>query len=233
MTDQEDNDNYYGQLIQNAYNLKADYGNNLYTPERRFFAESVYSLPFGKGQHLANNLPRVANAMVGGWRLSGVVVLQSGTYFTPSYSGFDVSNTNNLSGRPDVVQGVSLTPPGGQSISDWFNLGAFAVPGCPTATPVCSKPADVGRFGNAGINTVAGPPVRNLDLALMKDFHTTERLAWQIMLQGANVFNHPNFAAPTGNISSPATGAVITATANAQQGSSPARTLYATVKVNF
>ncbi len=233
LTDQEDNGNYYGQLIQNAYNLKAEYGNNLYTPERRFFAESVYSLPFGKGQMALSSLPRVANAVVGGWRLSGVAVLQSGTYFTPSFSGFDVSNTNNLTGRPDVVQGVSLNPPGGRSINNWFNLGAFSIPGCPTSTPVCAKPADIGRFGNAGINIIAGPPVRNLDLALMKDFHTTERFAWQFMVQAVDVFNHPNFAAPTGNISSPATGAVITATANAQQGSSAARTVYAMVKVNF
>ena len=45
--------------------------------------------------------------------------------------------------------------------------------------------------------------------------------------------DHPNFGNPTGNISSPATGAVITATATAQQGSSAARTVYAMVKVNF
>lgn len=234
LTDSPDNGNYYNsqQLIQNQYNLKAEYGNNVFTPNKRFIAEAVYSLPFGKGQRLLINLPRVANAVIGGWRLSSVVVAQTGLYFTPSFSGFDAANTNNLSGRPDVVSGVSVIPSGGQSISNWFNLGAFAVPGCPSATP-CSKPANVGRFGDAGVNILSGPGVKNLDLALMKDFHTTERFAWQIMVQGVNAFNHPNFGNPTGNISTPATGSVITATATAQQGSSPARTVYAMIKVNF
>jgi hypothetical protein len=159
--------------------------------------------------------------------------LQSGQFFTPSFSGFDTSNTNNPGGRPDVVSGVSVIPSGGQTINDWINLGAFSIPGCPTATPVCAKPADVGRFGNAGVNILEGPPVRNLDLALMKNFHTTERFVWQFEVQAVDVFNHPNFGSPTGNISSPATGAVITATATAQQGSSAARTVYAMVKVNF
>ena len=68
----------------------------------------------------------------------------------------------------------------------------------------------------------------------MKNFHTTERFLWQVEVQAQDVFNHPNFASPTGNISSPATGAVITATnANDLQGSGASRTVYVMVKVNF
>ncbi|HEY3841158.1 MAG TPA: TonB-dependent receptor [Bryobacteraceae bacterium] len=234
LTDQADNNWFYGQQIQNQYNLRAEYGNNSFTPDKRFIAEAVYALPFGKGQPLLGQLPRGVNAIVGGWRLSSVVTLQSGQFFTPSFSGFDTSNTNNPGGRPDVAPGVSVIPSGGQTISNWINLGAFAIPGCPTATPVCSSPANVGRFGNAGYNILEGPPMRNMDLALMKNFHTTERFVWQIEVQAQDVFNHPNFASPTGNISSPATGAVITATnANDLQGSGAARTVYAMVKVNF
>jgi len=48
------------------------------------------------------------------------------------------------------------------------------------------------------------------------------------------VLNHPNFGNPSGNISSPATGAVITATnANDLQGSGASRSIYVMVKVNF
>ena len=74
----------------------------------------------------------------------------------------------------------------------------------------------------------------NMDLALMKNFHTGERFAWQIEVQAPDVFNHPNFGNPTGNISSLATGSVITATlVNDLQGSGAARTIYAMIKLNF
>ena len=76
--------------------------------------------------------------------------------------------------------------------------------------------------------------MRNVDLALMKNFHMLERFLWQVEVQAQDVFNHPNFNNPTGNISSPATGAVITSTnANDLQGSGAARTIYVMLKVNF
>ena len=234
LTDQLDNNWVYGQQIQNQYDLRSEYANNNFTPRRRFVAESTYALPFGSGQALLSHLPRAANAIIGGWRLSGVATLQSGQFFTPSFAGFDVSNTNTIGGRPDVVSGVSVIPSSGQNITQWINLGAFAIPGCPSATPVCAKPANVGRFGNAGLNILQGPPMRNLDLALMKNFHTTERFLWQIEAQAQDVFNHPNFGNPSANISAPATGATITSTlTNDLQGSGGSRSIYVMIKVNF
>jgi len=176
----------------------------------------------------------VANAVIGDWRLSTVITLQSGQFFTPSFAGFDVSNTNTIGGRPDVVPGVSVIPSGGQNIVHWINLGAFAIPGCPTSTPVWSNPANVGRFGNAGLNTLEGPPMRNVDFAVMKNFHTTERFVWQIEVQAQDALNHPNFGNPSANISAPATGAAITSTlTNDLQGSGASRSIYVMLKVNF
>lgn len=234
LTDVLDNNWAYNTTpIQNQYNLRSEYANNSFTPDKRFIAEAVYSLPFGKGQAFLNQMPRVVNSVVGGWRVSTVVTLQSGQFFTPSFSGFDSSNTNNPGGRPDVVAGVSPIP-SSRSISNWINLGAFSIPGCPAATPVCSNPAPVGRFGNAGANILEGPPMRNIDIALMKNFHTGERFVWQVEVQAQDALNHPNFGNPSANISSPATGSVITATlTNDLQGSGGARTIYAMIKVNF
>ena len=234
LTNQLDQNWVYGQQIQNQYDLRSEYANNSFTPPKRFIAESVYALPFGKGRPLLSHLPRAANAVVGGWRLSAVATLQSGQFFTPSFAGFDPSNTNTFGGRPDVIPGVSVIPSGGQNIVHWINLAAFAIPGCPVSTPVCSNPANVGRFGNAGLNILEGPPMRNIDLALMKNFHTTERLLWQVEVQAQNTLNHPNFGNPSANISAPATGATITSTlTNDLQGSGASRTIYVMVKVNF
>ena len=227
LTNQLDNDWITGQSIQNQYDLRSEKGNNTYTPTRRYFADVVYSLPFHAQQ-------RVVNTVIGGWRLSSIVTLQSGQWFTPSFDSFDPSNTNHQGGRPDRVAGVSVTPPGGSTVSDWFNLAAFKVPGCPDTTPVCTSPANIGRFGNTANNILQGPPTRNIDLALMKVFHPTERIAVQFQATAVNAFNHPNFNLPNGDISAPATANVITATlANYLQGSGTSRQIHFILRVRF
>ncbi len=234
LTDQIDNGNFTGQLIQNAYDRTVERGNNTYIPRERYFGDVSYNLPFGARQRFLNHLPRFADAILGGWRLSSIVTLQTGQFFTPKFSGADPSNTNNPGGRPDVVSGVSAIPAGGQSIANWINLAAFAIPGCPAATPVCNNPANVGRFGNAGNNILVGPHMRNIDLAVLKDFRFTDR--WILQFDGnfGNVLNHPNFGNPPANISSPATASTITSTlTNYLQGSPPGRAIYFMLRLKF
>jgi hypothetical protein len=234
MTDQLDSGNFDGQLLQNAYDRHVERANNTYTVRQRLFGVAVWALPVGSGRQFLNHMPRVANAVLGGWRLSTTVTLQTGQFFTPSFSGSDPSNTNHLGGRPDAIPGVSTTPSGGQSIANWVNLGAFAIPGCPLSTPLCSSPANVGRFGTAGNNILTGPPMRNVDFALFKDFHPIERILLEFEVQATDAFNHTNFGNPSANISSPATGSVITSTlTNYLQGSGAARAVYAMLRVKF
>ena len=217
MTNQQDENWAFGQQIQNEYCLPCEYGNNSFTPDKRFIAEVVYALPFGHGQSLGNNINKYANGAIGGWKLSAVITLQSGQFYTPSFNTFDPSNAVPAGGgRPDAIPGVSVVPAGRNS-NNWVNLAAFAIPGCPFTNPVCpsASQTDVGRFGTAGINTLEGPPIRDADLAVMKDFHTTERFLWQIEVQAANALNHPALAAPSGNISTANNGGAIIGALNA------------------
>ena len=59
---------------------------------------------------------------------------------------------------------------------------AFAIPGCPAWNPVCSNPVNEGRFGNSGLNILAGPPVRNMDFALLKYFSLAEKARLQFRM---------------------------------------------------
>ena len=233
LTDQLDNDWIYGQVIQNQFDRRSEFANNTFTPTHRFYADAVYSLPVGRGQRFLPNLPAVAEGLFGGWRLSGVATLQTGQWVTPSFAGFDPSNTNSLGGRPDVIPGVPLYP-AHQSINNWFNPAAFAIPGCPTSNPVCSNPENVGRFGNAGNDIIETPPMKNLDLALMKEFHFTERRFLRFQMTASNAFNHPNFGYPAANISSPGTVGFITSThVNYLKGSGDARALNFSLRLQF
>jgi hypothetical protein len=118
-----------------------------------------------------------------------VTYLQTGQYFSPTFSGSDPSNTNTRGGFPDRVCNGNL-PPGQRSINRWFDASCFAVP-----------PA--GRFGNSGANILEGPGIQVHNLTLLKRFPLTERVHFDFMGMISNLFNHPNFLFPARNISVP------------------------------
>jgi hypothetical protein len=213
LTDQQDASCFgCANPIQNAYSRAADYGNNGLYPAKTFFAQVVYLLPVGKGQRFLGTAKKGLDLLAGGWRMAWQVDAHSGLFFTPSFDGFDPSNTNSPGGRPDVVAGV--TPyAASKTISNWLNPAAFKVPGCPDSIPLCPNPANIGRFGNAGVNTLEGPSLTDFDLSLMKDFHLSERFTLQFRATATNVFNHPNFGLPDSDISDgPGVYGVITST---------------------
>jgi hypothetical protein len=158
------------------------------------------------------------------------MVVQSGQYFTPSFAGFDVSNTNLIGGRPDRIgSGVSAS---GQSIFNWFNTAAFKIPGCPDTDPVCKSPTNVGRFGNSGLNIIRGPAANNFNFSVMKYFTIAEGKRLQLRCFATNVLNHANFANPAANISSPGTVGRITGTF-AEQVSENLRYVHISLRLEF
>ncbi len=204
LTDTQDT----GATIQDTYNRRIERGDHVTTRPHRVYVTAIYALPIGRNQRILSNPGRVLNAVLGGWSTSWVSMMQTGSYFTPSFSGFDPSNTNNIGGRPDRIGSGKLSS--GQSITRFFDASAFMIPGCPTSNPVCSNPANVGRFGNSGVNILRGPKYIDFDFSAMKDFHINDRALVRFRMLATNVFNHPNFANPAANISSPGTVGQIT-----------------------
>ena len=95
--------------------------------------------------------------------------------------------------RPDLILGVPVyiddpTAPGGRRL----NRAAFAVP------PTTPAP----RQGSLGRNGVRGFSFWQMDFALRRQFNFNERLNVQLRAEFFNLFNHPNFADPNGNINS-------------------------------
>jgi hypothetical protein len=149
----------------------------------------LYSLPFGRGQRWGSGISGPENAVLGGWHVNWVSTFQTGQLFTPSYSGFDPSNTSTFGGIPDRTCNGNLS--GGQrSTSNWFNAACFAVP-------------QPGRFGNSGVNILTGPGTYVSNMTLAKEFPVKERV--RINLEGMflDLFNTPTYALPYSNISVP------------------------------
>jgi hypothetical protein len=134
--------------------------------------------------------------------------LQTGQYFSPVFSGSDPSNTNTFGGLPDRIANGNLATDQ-RTVDRWFNVGAYAIPGCPNADPACSSPASIGRLGNSGINVLEGPGLTSHSVSLAKRFRMSERLHFDFMAMVSNLFNHPNFFAPQNDIAVPGQAGVI------------------------
>jgi len=221
-----------GQTIQNQFCLTCERSNNEIVPSRRLYGYAVYALPVGTGQRLLGNAHGLVQMLFGGWQTSWTVVLQTGQWFTPSFSTYDPSNTGVIGGVPDRISGVPLYP-SSQTVSSWFNPAAYAIPGCPTTVPLCSNPANIGRFGTSGWNYLEGPPLRNLDFGLSKDFKVYERVALRFSMTMVDALNHPNFTNPAANISTPSSVGLISGTKGALLGEPSARNIDFVLRLMF
>src|SRR5262249_14739419 len=181
--------------------------NNGTVVPHRFFAYAVYAIPVRKGQPLLSHAPAVAQHVLGGWRTSWTAVAQSGAYFTPSFARYDLSGTGTIGGVPDRIADGNFAS--GRSVNRFFDATAFAVPGYPATNRLCTNTAPIGRFGNSGFNILTGPPIRNLDIGLLKDFSYRERFVLRFTMTMVNALNHPNFNVPAANISATGTVGVI------------------------
>jgi hypothetical protein len=113
--------------------------------------------------------------------------LASGLGFSPAFSGSDPSHTNTVGGLPDLV-GDPNKVPGGKSYRNWFNTAAFAVP-------------QAGHFGNARPHSLEGQHLYQTHISLTKSVPITDRVHFNFVTQISNIFNHPQFLNPSGNIS--------------------------------
>ncbi|HSB16779.1 MAG TPA: TonB-dependent receptor [Bryobacteraceae bacterium] len=190
----------------NPYNLNAEWGNVDYTNRHRVAGTLLFELPIGRGKAFLSNLPRAADLAFGGWTLSSILVAQTGLFFSPTFSGFDVSNTNSTgTQRPDRV-GDGNFPSSERVITKWFDKTAFVVPGDVTGD---GRPdVNVGRFGNSAPNVIEGPGALLLDAGLHKQFRITERLRASLEGTFTNALNHPNYGSPNTNIRSGSVGRI-------------------------
>jgi hypothetical protein len=143
---------------------------------------AVYQLPFGQGKPLLNN-GGIATAIAGNWELRMTALARTGfpvnVLMPSSYIAPDGATGTE---RPDLVPGVSVTPPGGRTIAEWINPVAFASP--------------AGAFGTAPRDLLRGPGTWQADLGFAKFITLTERASIEFRSEFYNIFNHPQLGPP-------------------------------------
>jgi hypothetical protein len=180
--------------FQGGSNLESPYAplffaRDQYTPRQRAVLNVVWEIPVGKGRRLLSNSNSVVNGVLGGWQLYWIGYMETGHFFSLSYSGSDRSNTNTVGGLPDRLCNGNL-PSDQRSVDHWFDSACFA-------------PPPVGRLGNSGPFVLEGPGYNNQNVSIAKTFNLLERLRFTFTASASDAFNHPNFYLPAANISVP------------------------------
>ncbi|HZT29771.1 MAG TPA: TonB-dependent receptor [Bryobacteraceae bacterium] len=193
-----------GGRLSNSLDRAADRGNVIYTRRHRWISSAMYELPFGKGRRYLATANPFVDGLLGGWRLSGIMLLQTGPFQTATFSGGDPSGTGapaRGTQRPDAIGDPNLSNP---TADAWFNRAAFVCPGREpgTANQFNCNVAPIGRFGNGGVGTLVGPGTVNLSMGFGKDFRVTERALLKFEGTFTNLPNHPNLNDPGTNINS-------------------------------
>jgi len=184
--------------------LSKNYSNSDFDIRNNLVSDFVWNAPFKPSS-------RALGWLVKNWTVSAKFYVRSGEPFSVT---------------DGVLPGMVTTANGGNGL-----IG----PGAITATPITFIPATCGnpgavstpclstsQFVASGSETGFGPPrnafrgpgYADIDTSFYKNIPIKERYKFAIGVQMYNLLNHPNFAAPSGNISAPGLG-LITSTVGA------------------
>lgn len=168
----------------------------------------IYQLPFGEGERFLNQ--GWAGRIAGGWQVSGLASLQTGTplFLTASGSQLNAPGTTQVPNQIAPfrkLKGIGRAHP-------WFDPSAFVQP--------------VGAvLGNVGKNAFTGPGSVTFDSAAFRTFPIRERLSLRFRIDAFNTLNHPTFNNPGTSLTSSDFGDVT--------GSGSGRALQLSAKLSF
>jgi hypothetical protein len=194
-------------IPQNNNDLAAEKGPGC-DVRHRLTLSSVFDIPAFRHNDVTRLLTQ-------NWHFSTIFQIQSGMPFTISVFG-DTANSGTVLGENPIranYTGKPIFGPGTHTAAIWFNPAAFSTP--PAYT-----------FGDVGRNSVYGPPLRTLDVALVRTFRITEGASFQFRGEAFNVLNTANLGTPNRYVNEPQFGTITMAM-------TPGREIQLSARVSF
>jgi len=180
----------------NPLNLNASYGSLGFDNRHQVAADFVWTQP-----HKFTN--RMVNALASGWTVSAKAYLYSGAPFTPTDSKIP-AQINSAGGVITPIADL-LIPSAVNANCGRVAINAPCLPKTDFATYASnsgvSAPIQT-DWGNIASNSFRGPGYFDIDTNLSRRFSIREKMSLTLGLQAYNVLNHPNFANPSGTLSS-------------------------------
>ena len=186
---------------ENPFNLSNSYGSLNFDNRHQVAGDVVWSQPFK-----AEN--KVVNGLISGWTVGLKMYLYSGAPFSVSDS--KIATSVNASGVLTPLADL-IVPTGFNTACNGGNaIGVSCLPKTDFATypgSGISAPLQT-DWGNISADSFRGPGYFNLDATLQRRFAIKEKIKFTLGLQAYNFLNHPNFANPSGSITSGAFGTI-------------------------
>jgi hypothetical protein len=182
-----------------------------------FVQSYVYSLPYGPGR---TQLHGPLGYIAGGWSLSGILTLMSGTPMTVTASGSSLNTpgetqTANQVAPVQILHGINVGNP-------WFSTASF------------TQPTGV-AFGTSGRNAFSGPGFFAVNASLFKSIQIHEHYNIQLRAETFNLTNTPEFANPNTSLTSSTYGYITSTIGSGTgvNGTGGGRVLQVGVKIMF
>ncbi len=181
---------------ENPFSVASGYGSLGFDNRHQVAADLLWNQPFKVDN-------KIVNGFIKDWTLGGKVYMYSGAPFSVTDSKLPAQINSSVSGV--------MTPLADLVVSSAFgtSCGAAAV-----NTPCLAK-ADFATYSGSGVATALqtnwgniapdsfrGPGYVDFDANLTRTFKIKERMSLTLGIQAYNLFNHPNFANPSGSLSS-------------------------------
>jgi len=167
----------------NSYNLHQDYGPSTFDNRHLLNGSAFYTVP-----QLFHAMPRLTK----GFQVNAIYTYSTGIPISPLIST-DVSKTNQIKDRPNVVAGtnpytgllLATSTASGRQYRWMTNAnGTFTTPA-------------VGTYGNERRDAYYGPNFRTIDFSLFKHTPITEKVMSEFRAEVFNICNFNNFANPS------------------------------------
>ena len=172
--------------FQDSTNPAGNYGPSDFDVRHHFAGIVIYALPFK------------SNRFVSGFRLNTVIQYQTGNPINILESALTTTGVTsvirpNWAGKPHTSKTLLANGNiGFMPASEVCNPGVV--------TPGCAFQIQLSGIGNAQRNPVYGPGFADVDLSGEKETKVTETITFTLRADAFDIFNHPNFAQPNGNV---------------------------------
>ena len=175
-------------IPQNNLDLAAEKGPGC-DVRHRFALSAVYVIPAYRSAEWTRLITQ-------NWNFSTIYQIQTGMPFTISVFG-DTANSGTVLGENPIRANVTgpAFGPGTHTAAEWFNPAAFAAP--PAFT-----------YGNAGRNSVYGPGLQTMDIALERAIRLSEKANFQFRAEAFNALNKTNLGTPHRYVNEPQFGTI-------------------------
>lgn len=188
---------------QNPFNVRQNmYGNADYDIRHYFSANYVYTTP-------KNMFSNFAGKLLGDWTIAGTIFARTGLPFTVVDTGTGGVLASYGYAGANQNGPIFADQTGGSAIQCGSQ---FANPANGTCTALTSNfAASTTGFGNQRRNQVFGPHFFDTDLTISKAIPVPkwENARLNFGISAFNLFNHPNFDQPDGDITSSSFGSIV------------------------